>query len=124
MLAMRMCFLVRPVPGPGNRSGLGKVGRPRSQVLYNLKSNRWRQHKLPPLIHYELAPKWLRCAAGRSDLGFHWLANIACKHSRERTVTLTITHSKWASPDHFEALGFDDAHPNMVIRFDYAPQTG
>ena len=39
-------------------------------------------------------------------------------------MTLHITHSKRDSPDHFEALGFDDAHPNMVIRFDYAPQSG
>jgi len=39
-------------------------------------------------------------------------------------MTLNITHSKWDSPDHFEALGFDDAHPNMVIRFDYAPPRG
>jgi hypothetical protein len=39
-------------------------------------------------------------------------------------MTLNITHSKWNSPDHFEALGFEDAHPNMVIRFDYAPASG
>lgn len=39
-------------------------------------------------------------------------------------MTLFITHSKRPSPDHFEALGFDDVHPNMVIRFDYAPHSG
>lgn len=39
-------------------------------------------------------------------------------------MTLNITHSKWGSPDDFEALGFDDAHPNMVIRFVYSPQSG
>jgi hypothetical protein len=39
-------------------------------------------------------------------------------------MNLFITHSKWPSPDHFEALGFEDDHPNMVIRFDYAAATG
>lgn len=39
-------------------------------------------------------------------------------------MILTITHSKWTSPEHFEALGFDDTYPNMVIRFDYSPQSG
>jgi hypothetical protein len=37
---------------------------------------------------------------------------------------LTITHSKWATEDHFEALGFEDSQPNMVIRFDFAAQDG
>ena len=39
-------------------------------------------------------------------------------------MALIITHSKWVSLDRFEALGFDDAHPNMVIQFDYTPQIG
>lgn len=39
-------------------------------------------------------------------------------------MALTITHSKWASPEQFEALGFDDTQPNMVIRFEYAAQIG
>ena len=39
-------------------------------------------------------------------------------------MTLFITHSKWASSDHFEALGFEDDHPNMVIRFDFTPASG
>jgi len=39
-------------------------------------------------------------------------------------MTLNITHSKWATPEHFEALGFDDAQPNMVLRFDFAPTSG
>jgi hypothetical protein len=39
-------------------------------------------------------------------------------------VALNITHSKWDSEDHFEALGFDDSQPNMVIRFDYATPNG
>lgn len=36
----------------------------------------------------------------------------------------TITHSKWTSSGHFEALGCEDACPNMVIRFDYSSQSG
>jgi len=39
-------------------------------------------------------------------------------------VNLYISHSKWASSTHFEALGCEDDHPNMVIRFDYAPESG
>ena len=39
-------------------------------------------------------------------------------------MTLKITHSKWHALNHFEALGFEDNFLNMVIRFDYAPQTG
>jgi hypothetical protein len=39
-------------------------------------------------------------------------------------VILTITHSKWTSPVHFEALGCEDTYPNMVIRFDFAPESG
>jgi hypothetical protein len=39
-------------------------------------------------------------------------------------MKLFITHSKWGSPNHFEALGYEDDHPNMVIRFDYSPESG
>lgn len=39
-------------------------------------------------------------------------------------MKLYITHSKWSSPDHFEALGCEDTHPNMVIRFDFTPDSG
>jgi len=39
-------------------------------------------------------------------------------------LALNITHSRWDSEDHFEALGFDESEPNMVIRFDYAKQNG
>jgi hypothetical protein len=39
-------------------------------------------------------------------------------------MTLYITHSNWKSPDHFEALGFEDTYPNMVIRFDFTPEGG
>jgi len=39
-------------------------------------------------------------------------------------MTLNITHAKWASDDHFEALGFEDSQPNMVIPFDYATHDG
>ena len=39
-------------------------------------------------------------------------------------MALTITHSKWDSEDHFEALGFDETEPNMVLRFDYGKQNG
>lgn len=39
-------------------------------------------------------------------------------------MILTITHSKWTSPIHFEALGCEHTYPNMVIRFDYAPKSG
>jgi len=44
--------------------------------------------------------------------------------TKGKNVTLNITHSKWDSEDYFEALGFDDSEPNMVIRFDYALQNG
>jgi hypothetical protein len=44
--------------------------------------------------------------------------------AKEKNVMLNITHSKWDTDDHFEALGFDEAEPNMVIRFDYATQAG
>lgn len=39
-------------------------------------------------------------------------------------MTLWITHSKWSSPDHFEALGFEDTYPNMVIRFEFTTESG
>jgi hypothetical protein len=39
-------------------------------------------------------------------------------------MTLYITHSNWKSPNHFEALGFEDTHPNMVIRFDFTSEGG
>jgi hypothetical protein len=39
-------------------------------------------------------------------------------------VKLYITHSKWSSPDHFEALGCEDTYPNMVIRFDFTTENG
>ena len=39
-------------------------------------------------------------------------------------MTLFITHAKWSSPDHFEALGCEDNHPNMVIRFDFTTEGG
>jgi hypothetical protein len=39
-------------------------------------------------------------------------------------MLLTISHAKWSSPEHFEALGCEDTYPNMVIRFDYALQSG
>jgi len=42
----------------------------------------------------------------------------------DNNVTLNITHSRWDSADHFEALGFDDLEPNMVIRFDFDAQNG
>ena len=41
-----------------------------------------------------------------------------------RNLQQFITHSKWSSPDHFEALGFEDVHPNMVIRFDHTSESG
>jgi hypothetical protein len=85
-----------------------------------LKWQRWQQLSLPPPIYYRLAPVWLNFATARMVLAF----SLARKLPGEQTMTLTITHSKWDSPDHFEALGFDDVYPNMVIRFDYAPQTG
>jgi hypothetical protein len=42
----------------------------------------------------------------------------------EQTMKIYISHSKWSSPDHFEALGCEDTHPNMVIRFDFTPESG
>lgn len=39
-------------------------------------------------------------------------------------MTLTITHSKWDAEEDFQALGFDDSEPNMVIRFVYSTQDG
>jgi hypothetical protein len=39
-------------------------------------------------------------------------------------MKLYITHAKWSSPNHFEALGCEDTHPNMVIRFDFTPENG
>ena len=39
-------------------------------------------------------------------------------------MKLYITHSKWPSPDHFEALGCEDTYPNMVIRFDFTTENG
>ena len=39
-------------------------------------------------------------------------------------MKLYITHSKWSTPDHFEALGCEDDHPNMVIRFDFTSEGG
>ena len=39
-------------------------------------------------------------------------------------MKLYISHSKWSSPDHFEALGCEDNHPNMVIRFDFTQESG
>ena len=45
-------------------------------------------------------------------------------YEKGQNLTLNITHSKWDSEDHFEALGFDDSQPNIVLRFDYASQNG
>ena len=45
-------------------------------------------------------------------------------HKGKQIVKLYITHSKRKTAEHFEALGFEDDHPNMVIRFDYTPQSG
>jgi hypothetical protein len=39
-------------------------------------------------------------------------------------MKLYITHSKWSTPDHFEVLGCEDDHPNMVIRFDFTSEGG
>lgn len=39
-------------------------------------------------------------------------------------MNVSITHAKWSSPNHFEALGCEDDHPNMVIRYDYTTENG
>ena len=39
-------------------------------------------------------------------------------------MKLFISHAKWSSLGHFEALGCEDTHPNMVIRFDFTPDGG
>src|SRR5579862_783030 len=52
------------------------------------------------------------------------MAIIHSPYSCEGHDMLTITHSKWDSEDHFEALGFDESEPNLVIRFDYAMPNG
>ena len=39
-------------------------------------------------------------------------------------MKLFISHAKWSSPDHFEAIGCEDTHPNMVIRFDFTTENG
>jgi hypothetical protein len=61
-------------------------------------------------------PPFRASVPGRHD-GLQFLA-------KEKLMTLNITHSKCDAEDHFEALGFDDSQPNMVIRFDYAPASG
>ncbi len=52
------------------------------------------------------------------------LLNERIRYPGKQIMKLYISHSKWASPDHFEALGCEDDHPNMVIRFDFTTENG
>jgi hypothetical protein len=52
------------------------------------------------------------------------LLNERIRYPGKQIMKLYITHSKWSSPDHFEALGCEDTYPNMVIRFDFTTENG
>jgi hypothetical protein len=39
-------------------------------------------------------------------------------------MALNITHAAWEPPDHFEAIGFDDARPGDLVRYDHCGKLG
>jgi hypothetical protein len=103
-----MCFPVQPVAPLGNCPWRRKMKGLWLNLLRIQRSNCFRQ-SLPPISH-RLAQRQLDRDAIRLPI---W-----------KNMTLNITHSCGDSKDHFEALGFDDSEPNMVIRFTFDRQNG